>query len=81
MRKMINSLTAEHAGYCGVFAGDNGENIRYVVSTGASGKDLKALQDILKNEFSARGGGNAKMIQGSIEKLDIDSLLNRLKSL
>lgn len=81
MRKMVNALTEKHGGYCGVFAGDNVENYRYIISTGALGKDLKAVQEMLKNEFAARGGGNAKMIQGSLEKLDVDELLKKLEQL
>ena len=81
MRKMVNALTESHGGYCGVFAGDNVDNYRYIISTGALGKDLKAVQDMLKNEFAARGGGNAKMIQGSVEKLDVQELLKKLDAL
>lgn len=81
MRKMVNALSQAHGGYCGVFAGDDVENYRYIISTGALEKDLKAVQELLKNEFAARGGGNAKMIQGSIEKLNVQELLNKLEQL
>ncbi len=81
MRKMVNELSKTHGGYCGIFAGDGVDNYRYIISTGCIGKELKAIQNLLGNEFAARGGGNAKMIQGSIEKLDVQELLKKLEQL
>ena len=63
LRNVINSMMEKHSGYCGIFVGDeNGYN--YVV--GSKNKDCKEIAGKLKDEFSAKGGGNNQMIQGSV---------------
>ena len=75
LRNVINSMMEKHSGYCGIFVGDeNGYN--YVV--GSKNKDCKEIAGKLKDEFSAKGGGNSQMIQGSLvaSANDISTVFN-----
>ena len=81
MRKTVNALAAEHGGYCGVFSGTDESGYKYIVATGAEGKELKALQDVLKEKFGAKGGGNVAMIQGSIGPVVMGDVLSELGKL
>jgi alanyl-tRNA synthetase len=66
MRNTVNALVSSHDGYCGVFSGNDTQGYKYVIATGAAGKDITALQDKLRNDFGARGGGKGVMVQGSL---------------
>ena len=81
MRKTVNALTAGHGGYCGVFSGTDESGYKYIVATGADGKELKALQEMLREKFGAKGGGNAAMIQGSIGSVSMEQVLSELSKL
>ncbi len=76
MRNTVNKLAAEHSGYCGVFAGDDG-GYRFIIASGTDKKDCKALMDMLKSEFDAKGGGSGAMIQGSIGSVDISEVIEK----
>ncbi|MCR5671995.1 MAG: alanyl-tRNA editing protein [Butyrivibrio sp.] len=78
IKKIVNALVSGHDGYCGVFSGSDTEGYRYMIMTGSAGKDLKALQERLKNGFNARGGGNNAMIQGSIGAVKIQDIIEEL---
>ncbi len=79
MRKTVTALMEDHGGFCGVFCGNDKEGYRYVLATGALQKDVMALQNVLKNEFGAKGGGKPPMIQGSLPAVSIDEVLRRCK--
>lgn len=64
LRNVINSMMEKHSGYCGIFVGDDENGYNYVV--GSKNKDCKEIAGKLKDEFSAKGGGNNQMIQGSV---------------
>ena len=64
LRNVINSMMEKHSGYCGIFVGDDENGYNYVV--GSKNKDCKEIAGKLKDEFSAKGGGNSQMIQGSL---------------
>ncbi len=81
MRKTVNALASAHGGYCGVFSGTNDTGYKYIVATGGDGKELKALQEALKEKFNARGGGNAAMIQGSLGAVSMEQVLSELSGL
>ena len=82
MRKIVNTLTKRHRGYCGVFLKDADKaSYRYVISGGEGKKDLGALNDELKLKFAAKGGGNDEMIQGSIVSCEDKKLLEFLENL
>ncbi len=66
MRKTVNQLAASHSGICGFFSGTESTGFRYIISTGSDKKDLKKLQEYLKEKYNARGGGSPQMIQGSV---------------
>ncbi len=66
MRKIANALAEEHKGFCGVFAGSDGAGYKFIVASGTDGKDTKEVLEALKEQFDAKGGGNAKMVQGSM---------------
>ena len=76
MRKIVNKLTAGHSGFCGVFAGTDSEGYKYIIASGSGGKDLGLLQNMLKNDHGARGGGNKQMIRGSLPSCSITDVIN-----
>ncbi|WP_051538097.1 alanyl-tRNA editing protein [Butyrivibrio proteoclasticus] len=79
-RKMVNLLAARNSGYSGVFSGDSG-NYRYVIATGDDNRDLKALNEMLKERYGAKGGGNNKMVQGSLCAQDIGDVIDSCYSI
>ena len=78
MRKIVNSLSEKHAGFCGVFAGSDASGYKFVVASGTGKGDTKEVLQILKDKFDAKGGGNAKMIQGSISEAKAAEILESL---
>lgn len=78
MRKLVNLLTEAHKGYCGVFSGSSDGNFRYIVGSSGDGKDCREVANLLRNEFGAKGGGSAQMVQGSLATDDIDKIKLRL---
>lgn len=68
IRNAVNSLMETHTGYCGVFAGCDG-NYRYII--GSTEKDCQLLMAKLK-EVGAKGGGSKQMIQGTIAATRVD---------
>lgn len=76
LRNVINSMMEKHSGYCGIFVGDDENGYNYVV--GSKNKDCKEIAGKLKDEFSAKGGGNSQMIQGSLvaSANDISTVFN-----
>ena len=77
LRKTVNLLALTHTGFCGVFAGDDKKEYRYIIASGTESRDCKTLQKVLTEEFGARGGGNSKMIQGSLTGADIKAVISR----
>ncbi len=80
MRKTVTALAKDHAGLCGIFSGSDEDGYRYVIASGSAGKDLRLSQNILKESFGAKGGGNQAMIQGSLPGnriADVVELLGR----
>lgn len=64
MRKAVNKLTGRFQGFCAVFVGDDTHGYRYIL--GSSSLDCQTISVRLRDQFSARGGGSAAMIQGSV---------------
>lgn len=75
MRKAVNNLAKEHAGYCGIFAGDDA-GYRFIIASGTEKRDCKNALDALKASFDVKGGGSSAMIQGNIAASDISKVLN-----
>lgn len=63
IRNAVNTLTATYPGYCGIFSGEEG-NYQFIL--GSSTKDCRELANILRSQLSAKCGGSAPMIQGSV---------------
>ena len=64
LRNVINNLMEKHSGFCAIFVGDDENGYNYIV--GSKNKDCKELAAKMKELFSAKGGGNSQMIQGSV---------------
>ncbi|MGI6170700.1 MAG: alanyl-tRNA editing protein [Butyricicoccus sp.] len=64
-RELVNLLTARCTGLCGVFVGSDDSGYRYII--GSAGPDARVLNQQLKETCSARGGGSAEMVQGSLQ--------------
>lgn len=62
-KKYVNLLTAKCPGICAVFAGNDGEGYRYMIASAS--QDVRPLNDKLKKELFAKGGGSREMVQGS----------------
>ena len=81
MRKIVNLLSQSHAGFCGVFAGTDEKGYKFVFSSGQKKKDLNEVIKVLREDFGAKGGGNAQMIQGSLSAIEISDVLGKIEEL
>lgn len=64
IRNAINELTTRYSGYCVAFTGDDKTGYSFII--GSSNKDCRTIATLLREKFSAKGGGTAPMIQGSV---------------
>lgn len=64
MRNAVNYLTEKYTGLCGVFAGNDTDGYHYII--GSSSNDCREAAALMREKFDAKGGGNERMIQGSI---------------
>ena len=64
LRNTVNSLCEKYSGYCCLFSGDDTTGYRYVI--GSASLDCRQAATLLREKFSAKGGGTAPMVQGSI---------------
>jgi len=64
IRNAVNELCTRYNGYCGIFVGDDRNGYTFVL--GSITKDCRKAATILREAFSAKGGGSERMIQGSI---------------
>ena len=67
MRKTVNALTEAHKGFCGIFSGDDNSGYKYIIATRDGERDLQALQNMLRENFGAKGGGS----KGSVCVADV----------
>ncbi len=81
MRKTVNALAEEHVGYCGIFCGDDSSGYKYIVATKGADCDARQIQNILKDEFGAKGGGSKAMIQGSMGSASIADVIAKCEAL
>lgn len=70
MRNTVNKLVEAHAGICGIFVGSDEEGYNYII--GSSTTDCRQIATKMKEVLGARGGGSARMIQGSVQKTEED---------
>ena len=80
MRKTVNALTEAHGGFCGVFSGDEKSGYKYIIATKNGDKDLKSLQNMLREEYGAKGGGSNAMVQGSMGPVNVADVIIRCES-
>ena len=64
IRNAVNDLCTRYSGYCGIFVGDAETGYSFVL--GSATKDCRMAATVLRQAFGAKGGGSAKMIQGSV---------------
>ena len=64
MRTAVNALTEVHAGFCGIFVGNDADGYRYII--GSKENDAREMGNLLREKFAAKGGGKPAMIQGSL---------------
>ena len=65
MRNVVNKLVEKHEGICGVFVGSDTEGYRYIL--GSKTIDCRVIATKMRIKLGAKGGGSAKMIQGSVQ--------------
>ena len=64
LRNTVNSLCEKYKGYCCVFSGSDGDGYRFII--GSAGLDCRKAASLLREQFGAKGGGTAPMVQGSV---------------
>lgn len=64
IRDAVNELCTRYTGYCAIFVGDSESGYTFVL--GSASKDCREVASQLREAFGAKGGGSAKMIQGSV---------------
>ncbi len=73
IRRVVNNLVSERAGYCGIFfAGDNDE-YRFIIGCGKD-KNSNDILGELKKKYQVRGGGKPAMVQGSISGAEMNEI-------
>jgi alanyl-tRNA synthetase len=65
IRNTVNELTAKYNGYCGIFNGNEQEGYSFII--GSSTLDCRTLATTMREQFGAKGGGTAPMIQGNVK--------------
>lgn len=75
VRNTVNELTEKYTGYCAIFSGNDTNGYNFVI--GSKSKDCREIATLLREKFSAKGGGTAPMVQGSIQAshADLEALL------
>lgn len=79
-RDAVNLLTASRKGYCGIFTGNDREGYRFIL--GSSTLDCQSAAASLRQQFQAKCGGSAQMIQGSVsaDEASLRSLFQALSA-
>ncbi|MBQ8232674.1 MAG: alanyl-tRNA editing protein, partial [Lachnospiraceae bacterium] len=65
LRNTVNSLCEKYKGYCCVFSGSDVEGYRFIIGSGSL--DCRKAAAMLREQFAAKGGGTAPMVQGSVK--------------
>lgn len=75
VRNTVNELTEKYTGYCAIFSGNDANGYNFVI--GSKSKDCREIATLLREKFSAKGGGTAPMVQGSVQAshADLEALL------
>ncbi len=62
-KNYVNLLTEKCSGICAVFSGSDADGYRYIIAS--KSQDVRPLNNRLKTELQAKGGGSREMVQGS----------------
>lgn len=75
VRNAVNCLSASYEGFSAVFTGDDTNGYQFII--GSSKTDCNQLAKLLREKYSAKCGGSAQMIQGSVaaSKMELTTLL------
>lgn len=65
IRNTVNELTEKYSGYCGIFTGNDINGYSFII--GSASQDCRTVAKALREQFAAKGGGTAPMIQGSVK--------------
>lgn len=63
-KNYVNLLTPKCTGICAVFVGSDTTGYRYIIASRT--QDVRPLNEQLKTQLQAKGGGSAEMVQGSL---------------
>ncbi len=72
MREVVNRLMEKHDGICGIFVGDAKKRLAedskngFSFIVGSKTADCRQIATKMRENLGAKGGGNASMIQGSV---------------
>lgn len=75
VRNTVNELTEKYSGYCAIFSGNDANGYNFVI--GSKSKDCREIATLLREKLSAKGGGTAPMVQGSVQasRAEIETIL------
>lgn len=75
VRNTVNELTEKYAGYIAVFSGNDTDGYNFVI--GSKSKDCREIATLLREKCSAKGGGTAPMVQGSVQasRTELETIL------
>lgn len=75
VRNAVNSLTAVYEGFSAIFTGDDVNGYQFII--GSCKEDCNRVAKLLRENLSAKCGGSAQMIQGSVAatKTELTTLL------
>ena len=78
VRNLVLESAKHHKGISAVFSGQD-KNYKFAVASADA--SVKAIGDLLRSEFSAKGGGSDELIQGNISavKDDLIKFLNKVE--
>ncbi len=76
-REILNGLVTERTGFCSVFDGSDTDGYSFIIAS--STLDCNVPVKLLRERFTAKGGGKSIMVQGHVDA-PAESILELLKS-
>ena len=68
-QEAVNALTSKAGRYAGIFIGNDQDGYRYII--GSAPVDAREAATLLRQAFTARGGGKPAMVQGFVNASEI----------
>lgn len=80
LRIYANYLAERNQGITALFSGEDPIGYRYILVS--AGEDVRALNQAMREDLKAKGGGSARMVQGSVPacKTEIGSFLEKYRT-